>query len=66
MKVSAPIYACGSVAHVLHDAGVLGVLMMRTGPGWMFEFMAPAEAANQITSALAKLGLSPEEKHAAD
>ena len=43
MKITAPHYAIGPLMHVLHDSEVGAVLMERTGPGWMIEFMTPIE-----------------------
>ena len=39
MKISAPHYIIGPLMHELHDSSVGAVLMGRTGPGWMIEFM---------------------------
>lgn len=43
MKLSAPNYAIGALMHALHDAEVDSVLALRTGPGWMVEFMTRIE-----------------------
>jgi hypothetical protein len=43
MKITAPHYAIGPLMHVLHDSEVGAVLMERTGPGWMVEFMTRIE-----------------------
>ena len=40
MKISAPHYIIGPMLHELHNAGVESILALRTGPGWMIEFMA--------------------------
>lgn len=43
MKLSVPGYALGAVLHELHAAEVDSALLLRTGPGWMIEFMTPIE-----------------------
>ena len=43
MKMSLPSYAVGPVVHELHNAGVDSLLLIRTGPGWMVEFMTRIE-----------------------
>ena len=50
MKISAPHSIIGPLMHELHDSSVGAVLMERTGPGWMIEFMTriDQEAAGRI------------------
>ena len=42
--------------HALHDSEVGAVLMERTGPGWMLEFMTPIEP--ETVAKLVRLGAS--------
>jgi hypothetical protein len=56
LKVSAPLYATGALAHALADAGVTAVLMERTGPGWVLEFLTPPARRNKLIAAIEKMG----------
>lgn len=49
MKLTAPHYAIGPLMHALHDASVGAVLMERTGPGWIIEFMTRLDADTVTT-----------------
>ena len=50
MKLTAPHEAIGPLMRALHASSVGAVLMERTGPGWMIEFMTriDQEAAGRI------------------
>ena len=49
MKLSAPNYAIGALMHTLHDAEVDSVLAIRSGPGWVIEFMRVLDADTLTT-----------------
>jgi hypothetical protein len=54
MKLTAPHYAIGPLMHTLHDSEVGAVLMERTGPGWVIEFMTPLQP--ETVTAITRLG----------
>lgn len=54
MKITAPHYAIGPLMSLLHDSEVGAVLMERTGPGWMIEFMTRLDG--DTVTAIAQLG----------
>jgi hypothetical protein len=56
VKVSVPMYATGPLAHALADHGVTAVLMERTGPGWMLEFLTPLANREALAAAIEKIG----------
>jgi hypothetical protein len=56
LRVSAPLYATGPLAHALADAGVTAVLMERTGPGWVLEFLSPPARRDKLIAAIEKMG----------
>jgi hypothetical protein len=56
LKIAAPLYATGALAHALADAGVTAVLMERTGTGWMLEFLTPPASRERLIAAIEKLG----------
>lgn len=49
MKLTAPHYAIGPLMHALHSAEVDSVLALRTGPGWVIEFMSVIDADTLTT-----------------
>ena len=49
VKLTAPHYAIGPLMHALHDAEVDSVLALRTGPGWVVEFMTPISSDTLTT-----------------
>lgn len=64
MKISAPHYIIGPLMHELHDSSVGAVLMERTGPGWMIEFMTKID--NETSGRIVRMGaqiIGPNEEH---
>jgi hypothetical protein len=56
MKILVPLYAFGPMGHALHDANVYAAVIERTGPGWLLEFIAPADRV-AFLAAIGKIGV---------